>query len=405
MKQWEVDQVPVTPQTMGAEAEMLPLFQERTTELQQHLKEADIGALIVSNIDSIYYFSAYWGDLGLEFGRPTLLVVASDGDVTLITPGSESLMAQAMTWVDDLSFYSDGIGEEWRDPLRKAISGVGKQRIAIERSDIPAVVSDFLRHELDLANEVDATPIISQMRVIKSAEEINMICQAGQVAIAMGIAGRDAMAVGVPEYEVSLACMAAGTRKAAEIIASEDPEALMSPMIHNLQALQSGHFTSYTHLHPRVKKIEHGDPIYMCFCSICHFKQFKIGYDRQYFVGSVDDETARTYNTAIEAQAAAFREMRPGVAAEDVHKAADDVYRSAGFAPSYRTGRALGYSSLERPELKYGDRTPLAAGMVFAVDGGVTVPEVFGARVGDTVIVTEGGIEIATDYPRDLQVV
>ncbi|MDP6077799.1 MAG: hypothetical protein QF638_06380, partial [Acidimicrobiales bacterium] len=63
--------MPVTPQTMGAEAEMLPLFQERTTELQQHLKEADIGALIVSNIDSIYYFSAYWGDLGLEFGRPT----------------------------------------------------------------------------------------------------------------------------------------------------------------------------------------------------------------------------------------------------------------------------------------------------------------------------------------------
>jgi len=405
MKQREADKMPVSPHAMGSEAEMLPLFQERTAELQQRLKDEGIDVLIITNVDSIYYFSAYWGDLGLEFGRPTLLVVASNGDVTLITPGSESLMAYAMTWVADVGFYSDGVGEEWRDPLREAMGGVGKKRVAIERNDIPAVVSGFLRHELDLADEVDATSIIAQMRVIKSAEEINMIRQAGQVAIAMGIAGRDAMAVGVPEYEVSLACMAAGTRKAAEIIASEDPEALMSPMIHNLQALQSGYFTSYTHLHPRVKKIAHGDPVYMCFCSICHFKQFKIGYDRQYFVGSVDNETARTYNAAIEAQAAAFREMRPGVAAEDVHEAADDVYRSAGFAPSYRTGRALGYSSLEIPELKYGDRTPLEAGMVFAVDGGITVPEVFGARVGDTVIVTEDGIEIATDYQRDLQVV
>ncbi len=397
--------MPKEPHLMGAEIEMLPLFQNRTRELQNRLKDEGIDVLIITNTDSIYYYSAYWGDLGLEFGRPTILTVASNGDVRLITPGSESLMAEAMSWVGDLEFYSDGVGAEWRDPLRKALGEhASNSSIAIEQDDIPAVISNYLEKELGIS-PIDGTPIIARMRVIKSAEELNMIRQAGQVAIAMGIAGRDTMAVDVPEYEVSLACLNAGTRKAAEIIAAEDQEALMSPMIHNLQAIQSGHFTSYTHLHPRVKKIEHGDPIYMCFCSICHFKQFKIGYDREYFVGSVDDETARTYNTAIDAQSAALREMRPGVAAEDVHQAADEVYQSAGFASSYRTGRALGYSSLEQPQLKYGDRTPLEVGMVFAVDGGITVPEVFGARVGDTVIVTVDGIEIATEYPRDLQVV
>ncbi len=389
---------------MGAESEMLPLFQKRTQELQRRLKDEGIDLLIITNADSIYYFSAYWGDLGLEFGRPTLLTIASNGDVALITPGSESLMAQAMTWIDDLRLYSDGVGEEWRDPLRRVLGeNPGKLCIAVEENDIPAVISDYLNQELT-NQRVDGTSIIANMRVIKSVEECNMIRQAGQVAVAMGIGGRSAMAVGVPEYEVSLACMNAGTRKAAEIIGAEDPDALMSPMIHNLQAVQSGRFTSYTHLHPRVKKLAHGDPVYMCFCSICHFKQFKIGYDREYFLGSVDDETARTYNTAIEAQAASLREMRPGAIAEDVHKAADDVYQSAGFSPSYRTGRALGYSSLEEPQLKYGDRTRLETGMVFAVDGGVTVPDVFGARVGDTVIVTDDGIEIVTEYPRDLTV-
>ncbi len=390
---------------MGKEREMLPLFQARTRELQRRLKDDGIDLLIITNVDSIYYYSAYWGDLGLEFGRPTLLTVASSGEVMLITPGSEALMARAMTWIGDLGLYSDGVAEEWRDPLRKALGKKpGSLRIAVEKDDIPAVISNFLNSEFEKPL-TDATPIIASMRVIKSADELNMIRQAGQVAIAMGIAGRDAMAVDVPEYEISLACINAGTRKAAEIIGAEDQDALMSPMIHNLQAIQSGHFTSYTHLHPRVKKLAHGDPVYMCFCSICHFKQFKIGYDRQYFVASVDDETARIYNTAIEAQAASLAEMRPGAIAEDVHKAADDVYRSAGFEPSYRTGRALGYSSLEQPQLKYGDRTPLEAGMVFAVDGGITVPEVFGARVGDTVIVTDDGIEIATEFPRDLQVV
>ena len=103
---------------------------------------------------------------------------------------------------------------------------------------------------------VDATTVIARMRMVKSAQELDMIRQAGRVAIAMGEGGRAVIAEGVPEYEVSLACIAAGTRKAAEIIGGEDAHSLMSPMIHNLQVLQSGHFTSYTHLHPTVRRIQ-----------------------------------------------------------------------------------------------------------------------------------------------------
>jgi Xaa-Pro aminopeptidase len=38
-----------------------------------------------------------------------------------------------------------------------------------------------------------------------------------------------------------------------------------------------------------------------------------------------------------------------------------------------RTGRAIGYSSLEKPQIKRGDTTVLRPGMAFAVDGGITV--------------------------------
>jgi Xaa-Pro aminopeptidase len=390
---------------LGRERDLLPLFQGRTEELQRRMTDEGIDLVLLTNVDSIYYYTAYWGDLGLEFGRPTLVAVAAGGEVTLITAASESLMARDMTWVEDIETYSDGVGKEWRDPLDKVLgSRATRIALAVESTDIPAVISDHLRSYHGISDAVDATPMIARMRMIKSSEELDMIRQAGQVAVAMGIGGRDVIAEGVPEYEVSLACIAAGTRKAAEIIGGEDATSLMSPMIYNLQVLQSGHFTSYTHLHPTVRRIQRGDPIYMCFCPIAHFKQFKLGYDREYFVGEVKDEIARIYNTAIAAQTAAMNEMRPGAIAEDVHAAADEVYRTAGFSPSYRTGRAIGYSSLERPELKAGDRTVLEPGMVFAVDGGITVPDVFGARVGDTVIVTETGTEIATEFPRELTI-
>ena len=263
---------------LGRERDLLPLFQGRTEELQRRMANEGIDLVLLTNVDSIYYYTAYWGDLGLEFGRPTMVAVAAGGEVTLITAESESLMARAMTWVEDLETFSDGVGNEWRDPLDKVLgSRAGRIALAVERTDIPAVISDYLRSGHGISEPVDATPVIARMRMVKSAEELDMIRQAGQVAVAMGKGGREVIAEGVPEYEVSLACIVAGTRKAAEIIGSEDAASLMSPMIHNLQVLQSGHFTSYTHLHPTVRRIQRGDPVYMCFCPIAHFKQFKLG--------------------------------------------------------------------------------------------------------------------------------
>ena len=42
--------------------------------------------------------------------------------------------------------------------------------------------------------------------------------------------------------------------------------------------------------------------------------------------------------------------------------------------------------------------------MTFAVDGGITIPGKFGARVGDSIVVTEEGFEYLTPYPKDLRI-
>ncbi len=380
------------------------LSQARAAELQRRMADDGIDLLLLTDPDSIYYVSDYWGDLGVEFGRPSILAVPRAGDLTLITAYMESEMAGAMTWVSDIRPYKDGEGGEWADPLGDLIAGRDGLTIAVERYQIPAMVSEYLRETLGRADFTDGTDVLSDMRMIKSPHEIEMIRQAGRVAVAMGQAGRDAIGEGVPEYEVSLACIAGGTRMAAEIIGSEDAASLMSPMIHNLQVLNSGHFTSMTHMHPTVRKLERFDPIYLCFCPIAHFKQFKLGFDREYFVGDVRDDQAKLYETTLAAQRASIDAMRPGVTAEEVHRASEAVYLDNDLGMSYRTGRAIGYSALEKPQLKHGDKTVLQPGMAFAVDGGITIPGEFGARVGDTILVTETGAECITEFPRDLMV-
>jgi len=42
--------------------------------------------------------------------------------------------------------------------------------------------------------------------------------------------------------------------------------------------------------------------------------------------------------------------------------------------------------------------------MTFAIDGAVTIPGEFGARVGDSIVVTEKGFDYLTPYPKELRI-
>ena len=388
---------------------MATVYEIRTTRLRQALADARLGAAVLTDPDSIAYFAGYWNFLGVEFGRPTLLIVRVADQPVIITPLMESDMCARMTWIRDIRPWSDGMAGEWRDVLRAALEDDAAAGVGVERGSLPALIANDLLPMLSgtiLANVdvADVGPLISTLRAVKSGEEIAIMRQAGQVAIAMVEGAKAAIGDGVPEYEVSLAVIAAGTRKAASLMDAEK-DRFTSPTIYNLQILQSGTDTCLVHRRSSTRRMRKGDPVYLCFCGMANFRNYKLGFDREFFLGSVSNEQARVYETALAAQQAALATIRPGIACEEVSAAAEDVVRQAGFSPGYRTGRSIGYSFLESPELKRGEKRPLEVGMTFAVDGGITVSGQFGGRVGDSIVVTPDGFEYLTPYPRDLTVI
>ncbi len=379
-------------------------FERRTCALQRRIANVGLDLLLITDPDSIYFLAGYWGYVSIEFGRPTILCVSGAGENTLITPKLESEMARAMTWMDDVRTYADGTGNEWRATLLEVIGGRTKNvKLGIEVNHAPGMVPEFLRGEFGSRALADGAELLSEIRLVKSPEDIEILRKAGQVAIAMGAAARDTIAENVPEYEVALAIQAAGTRKAAELMAGDSPDSFDTPMIYNLQPLQSGHYTSMPHRRATMRKIQWGEPVFICFCGITSFRHCKPGFDRQYFLGSVSKLNAEIYEVALAGQQAAIEAMRPGVKAEDVHFAAEEPYLRAGInQPSHRTGRAIGYSVNEQPQLRAGDTTRLKPGMVFAVGGDVTLPGKCCGRVSDTILITETGTECLTESPREL---
>ncbi|BCP54838.1 hypothetical protein K32_34550 [Kaistia sp. 32K] len=381
------------------------VHEARTIEFQRRMAEDGIDVTVLHDADSIYYFSGFWGYLGMEYDRATLLVIPRLGAPTLITPAMEAELARRLGSIEDVREWTDGIDGEWPRHVEAIFAGKPYRVIGLETFKThPRVTTVLQTLNLD-AEWRDVSRVIGTLRSIKSPEEIATMHQAGEVAVAMVEGGRAAIAEGVPEYELALAVLAAGTRRAARFLADNGEDALVSPTIYNLQILQSGWETCMVHRRSTVKPLRKGDPIYFCFCGMATFKQFKLGFDREFFLGSATDEQQHTYETVVRAQQAALAEIRPGAIAEEVHAAAEEVYRSAGFGLAYRTGRAIGYSYLEEPQLKRGDKTSLQAGMTFAVDGGITIANTFGARIGDSIVVTETGFDYLTRYPREFTIV
>ncbi len=377
------------------------MFAKRLNTLRRHLNENNIDIAFITDDDSVYYYTGYYDYLHMEFGRPTILVIPRDGKSLLITPGIDYNMAVQMACVDRIESWNDGMGNEWREALPQLLGNIGC--VALEIGLMPPLVQNYIGTLVDDRRIRDITPIISEMRMIKSQEELQLARHAGEVATAMMQAGRDAIGAGVAEFEVALATSAAGTRKASRILEKFYTGSSMSPNTHFLQIMASGKEITLTHHRASTRIMQSGEPVFLCFCGMTNFHRFKLGFDRTFWIDNIAEESqAAIYQVAVDSQAAALALLKPGSVAEDIHAAYAEVIQAAGFDYPFRCGRGTGFSFLEKPQLVFGDKTVLQPGMVFAVDGSVCSDD-FRAQVGDSFIITDDGYEAITSHSRSIE--
>ena len=376
------------------------MFETRMNTFRAEMGEKGLDVALITDDDNVYYLTGYYDYLHMEFGRPTILIVPRDGPSLLITPTIDLNTAQSAARVDKIAAWNDGMGAEWRAELPAAVKGA--TLIGIEPDHMPALVRRYVDELVGTQYLISITPILSEMRMIKSTQELQLARHAGQVANAMMDAGRAAIGDCVPEYEIAIATSQAGTRKAAELLTAHYGDVDMSPNTHFLQIMASGETITKTHHRATTRIMRRGEPVFLCFCGMTNFHRFKLGFDRTFWIGEMmDPSQAAVYEVALASQQAALDALRPGVTAESVHAAYAEVIQGAGYEYPFRCGRATGFSFLEAPQLVTGDTTTLQPGMVLAVDGSVAVDN-FRAQIGDSFIITQDGYEPVTDHPKTI---
>ena len=374
----------------------------RIRALQTRMSEADLDWFVITNRDSIYYFTGAENYIERVFGRPTILLVPREGGSRIFAPFGDCPMIEAMSTVGKIIPFRDTHEGSWSRLLLDELAHRRGGRIGIEAAYDPLVVS-VLVSEFGRAALIEACDMIDDLRLIKDASEIDTLRKGGIVAQAMMRACREALLEGVPEYEVSLAAINAGTRAAAAFLTDQGPGRLASPMIQGLQVFKTGDTTVLGHCRPTVRRIKAGEPVAVCLCGMISFGNMKLGMDRPFIIGHMTSEQERVCETALASQKHALEAVKPGARAEDIHRAATQVVLDAGYGISSRTGRGLGHSHFEKPQLIDEDKTLLRPGMVIVVDGNVKVPGC-GVQFGDSVVVTDSGFEPLTSFSTEVLV-
>jgi len=254
------------------------------------------------------------------------------------------------------------------------------------------------------ASIVAAKDIIDNLRKVKTDEEIELIRESTKWGNLAHTLLQKYTAPGLSENEISLRAYTE-TALAIERAFGERNKSFWGSAEAGLVFFrgQVGAYTAYPHALNRNAIIKSGD--LLISGVVPAIGGYHSELERTMVVGSPTPRIEKYFDLMLTAQQVAFDAIRPGAPCSAVDNALTAFYEENELLDYWRshTGHGLGLGEHEAPFFDSGDHTVMEPGMVFSVEPGIFIPDFGGFRHSDTVLVTEGGVEILTYYPRDLE--
>jgi len=360
------------------------------------MHENNVDLSLIIQPENQYYISGF---KAIVYSRPIGLVVTSD-TISLIVPGLDEKHAEAEATVDEIFVYYEHpekaeSGISYIDHIEKIISTFpAGARIGVEFS---AIQLDLANHLKNSGYELfDIGEKIAEMRLIKDEQEIKLMMEAaGLVSLALSESLRNARA-GISEIELDHF----GNKTLFEEATERYPNSYLDYLVLSPSGPTR---SSWPHVSSNTRSLQEND-------VVIHSRQVGInGYraecERTFFIGEPKNELKEVFNIAFEAQKAAMKIIQSGIKAKEVDMAARKIIQEAGYGEYcvHRTGHGIGLGYHEEPYLRFDSDLILKEGMAFSIEPGIYIPNVAGFRHSDTVIITENGAKVITDYPRELK--
>lgn len=150
------------------------------------------------------------------------------------------------------------------------------------------------------------------------------------------------------------------------------------------------------------KKIQNGELVVMDFG--CFYKGYASDMTRTIGVGNLGNQEKEVYQVVLEAQNKALSVIKSGVIGNEVHKVAHSVIEEAGYGKyfGHGLGHSVGLEIHEQPNFNLAEKREILSGMCLSVEPGIYLPNKFGVRIEDLIVVREDGFENLTKSNKAL---
>jgi len=366
---------------------------------RDRLRERAPEGFVLFTPDAIRYFTDFWF---LSNERPVAYVELAGDEPFVFVPEFEVERARAETSFERIESYPEYPGLE--HPLQALAKLLGKRdRIGADSDGYPGILG-YAGPSLSDVSGATVSPlgdVIECFLRIKSPAEIELIRESGKWCAHAHRLLQEYTRAGVTEAEASLRASSESTL--AMLAAGEYGQLGSADGVKAGYRGQIGARSAWAHAIGHNIEFAAGD--LLVTETGAPVWGYNAELERGMVIGEPSDSVKRMFEHVVAAQEVAFDAFAPGVTCADVDGAVMRYFEQHDLVPYWRqhTGHGIGLRNHEAPFLDVGDHTRVEPGMVFTIEPGVYDDRVGGVRHSDTIVVTSDGIEILTDYPRDLE--
>lgn len=347
---------------------------ESVLRTQELMKEAGFGALLLYPGVNMF---AVTGLMKESYERLLTVIIPAKGKPVALAPtfeigaveGGVRVDVEVRGWNDEENPYErvSGILKEMK--LDRSVIGIdGKMQY---------VFAHAIANSVPNAKFKDATGLLAKLRLVKTKEQVDLIRKAAQIACRAINVAFESVSPGMSELEVK------------DILAAE-AEKQGGTVEGNVS---SGPGTIIPHWQTSERKVQKGELLLIDIGLV--YKRCYGDITRTAVLGKPTPKLKRIYGIVKRAHFAACAADRAGIEAQDLDRAARSEIVRAGFGDyfTHRVGHGLGLEIHEPPFLVEGNTQKLEPGMVHTIEPGIYLPNEFGVRIENDLLVTPDGSE------------
>jgi Xaa-Pro aminopeptidase/Xaa-Pro dipeptidase len=349
---------------------------DRRKNLLKFAQKLDCNTLVVFEPENLFYLTGFWGE--------AIGILEKGGNTTIIAPELE--VGRANEESENCNVIT---GERGAGLISTLVTKVKKNKVCTDCNDF--TVMNSLRKYIPKIKS--STEPFYNSRIIKDEKEIKILKKGSKIIDEMFEICSKKLRIGQKESELQAILMSYALEQQ---MFDTGYKSTLNPLI-----IAGGPNGALPHAQVTQRKFRKGDLVVVDLTL--RYKGYVSDSTRTFAVGQISQQAKEAYDIVKESQRLGLLAVKPNVNCKDVDSACRKFIEDKNYGKYFihSTGHGIGLEVHEVPAVSYRSETQLKENMAITVEPGIYIPNKFGIRIEDSLIVKQKPI-VMHKFTKDL---